>query len=386
MEQFAGEMKKNLNTIIIGSAGRNTGKTELACRIIKNNLHENVVGLKVVCFDPDDMSCHRGGGDCYQQIADAEKLFCITEDLDASSDKDTSRMLKAGAKRAFLLHAKKEAMESAVSEFMSLLPNDTLIVAESNSLRLHLQPSLFIVIRNAGDNSIKKTCAAVIDFADIVTTFNTDRWDIEPERIFTKNNKWFYKHNATAIILAGGKSSRMGGDKSLLTIEGRPLIENIVEQLQPHFDKILIGANDIEKFSFLKLPVIPDLYKDMGPLAGILSCLLKSDHNTNFITACDIPEMNQSFIDRMLFMSVDTDIVMPQSNGDTFEPLYAVYNKSVVTYIQDIIANDGRKITKLLDYSKVRYVNFINDGWYFNLNRKADLNVYIEQKKCTYCK
>lgn len=378
-------MIQSLNTIIVGATGRHTGKTEYACRIIENCRHLNIVGLKVVCFDPTDMACH-GDNQCATLISGLNKPFLITEELDKTSDKDTARMLKAGARRSFIMHVMKDSLGEAFDEFSKLPNADALIVAESNSLRLAVEPALFVVIRRPEDNTIKNTCASVLDYADLLIDFNNNQWSHEPQRVFVKNNRWYFRHQATAIILAGGQSSRMGGNnKSFIMFNGSPLIEKVVRQLEPHFEQLLISANYLEKFSFLKLPVIPDIKENMGPLMGILSCLEKSDNDINFITACDIPEISQSLIDRMVFMSGNYDVVMPKAHSDKYEPLYAVYKKNVIPHIRNLLQSDTRKITSLLKHVSARYVDFVNDGWYFNLNRKADLVEYEENKKCKIC-
>lgn len=378
-------MIQSLNTIIIGSTGRHTGKTEYATRIIKNHPHLKITGLKVVCFDSSDISCHRDGH-CFSLLNDTTQPYVITEEFDRLSDKDTARMLKAGADRAFIMHVLKDFLADAFTEFRRVIGADALVVAESNSLRHAVEPALFVVIRRPDDNTIKHTCASVIDYADLLIDFKNNHWSHEPTHVFVKDNRWYFKHQATAIILAGGRSSRMeGNDKSFIMVNGSPLIELVARQLEPHFEQLLISANDLNKFSFLNLPVIQDVKADMGPLMGILSCLEKSDHATNFVTACDIPEMKQSLIDRMVFMSGNYDIVMPKAKDNKFEPLYAVYNRNVIHPIKKLLQSDIRKITHLFNYVSVKYIDFVNDGWYFNLNRKSDLYEYVDNRSCKLC-
>jgi molybdopterin-guanine dinucleotide biosynthesis protein A len=211
-------------------------------------------------------------------------------------------------------------------------------------------------------------------------------WDFEPDRVLIKDNEWIIRDKATAIILAGGKSSRMGGeDKSMLPINKVPLIQHIVNQLEGHFDEIIIGANDIEKYCFLNRRIVPDIEKDKGPLMGIYSTLVASSSDVNFITACDIPEMNIKLIKNMINLSVDFDIVMPVNEGDKHEPLFAVYKKKAAVEAQRIINNNGRRIIELLGNLHVKYVEFYDKGWYQNLNLKDDYTTYVkkvEKRKC----
>lgn len=182
----------------------------------------------------------------------------------------------------------------------------------------------------------------------------------------------------TAIILAGGKSSRMGGeDKSLLPINGIPLIQHIVNQLEGHFDEIIIGTNDMKKYSFLNLRVVPDVEKYKGPLMGIYSCLLASKSEVNFVTACDIPKMNIEMINKMVNLSSDVDIVMPVNGGDKYEPLFAVYKKRIIPHIEKIISNSDLRIVELLNYTHYKLLEINDYGWYKNLNAKEDYLRYL---------
>ena len=183
---------------------------------------------------------------------------------------------------------------------------------------------------------------------------------------------------ATAIILAGGKSTRMGGsDKALLPVNGIPMIQHITCQLSGHFRQILIGASDFEKYAFLGYPVISDEQKDMGPLMGILSCLNASVHDINFVTGCDIPVMNMELILKMLNMAGEYDIVIPRHGEDQYEPLFAVYRKTCVDYARKAIGEGKFRITEMLKYARVVYVDFNSVHWYRNLNNREDYSRFL---------
>lgn len=366
--------------IVIGSTGKNTGKTEFACSIIKNHSSNfDVYGVKVVAINRHEGSCPQGGDGCGICVSLSDD-FEIFEETAFDIAKDTSRMLMAGAKKVFMLKVEKSKLKKGLEALVKIIPPNALVVVESNSIRKVLEPDKFIVIKNLGEKRVKRSCAEVISLADKVIGFQDNSWDFEPERIFVKNGKWNIRHRATAVILAGGKSSRMGGeDKSLLPVNGKPLIQHIAEQLTDHFDEVIIGANDIEKYKFLQKRVIPDFEMGKGPLMGIYSCLMASSNEVNFITACDIPEMNLGIIKRMIDLSVEYDIVMPVSNKEKHEPLFAVYKKNVANKAGLILRSNGRKIVELLKYAKYRFVDFKSDSWYRNLNYKDDYNNFIER-------
>ncbi len=174
--------------------------------------------------------------------------------------------------------------------------------------------------------------------------------------------------NLTAIVLAGGKSTRMGGvDKSMLPVGGIPMIRHIVRQLELHFAEIIIGG-DGDKYGFLGHRVINDAEKFKGPLMGIYSCLKATQNDLNFITACDIPEINTGFLSEMLELSGEADIVMPVKGNDKYEPLHALYRKSVVPVAESLLREERFKISDLAGLVKTRFIPFDGRGWYYNIN------------------
>ncbi|MEN6620195.1 MAG: molybdenum cofactor guanylyltransferase [Smithella sp.] len=186
--------------------------------------------------------------------------------------------------------------------------------------------------------------------------------------------------DATAIILAGGKSSRMGRDKSLLTTDNIPLIKKIASQLDGYFKEIIIGANDVEKYRFLQLPVVPDLVEGKGPLMGIYSTLLSSKHEINFVIACDIPDLDMNYITELIRQAKDYQVVIPAWSDGRLEPLFAVYKKSILSNIKELIDADQRKIRLLFESVDVKYMPLPDEAkWYRNLNTMEDYQNYIKK-------
>jgi len=372
--------------VVIGSTGRNTGKTEFAGRLIAKYSGENTVyGVKVVTIDPNEGNCPRGGKGC-GVCTSLDGDFEITEETELIPGKDTTRMLQAGAQKVFFLKVSIHSLQKGLQALLQVIPENVFTVCESNSIRKVLKPGLFLVIKNLNEEGIKESCAEVINMADKVINFIDMNWNFTPDRVHIKNGAWIIREKATAIILAGGKSSRMGGtDKSLLPVDGIPMIEHIAGQLAGHFDEILIGANDREKYRFLNLPVVTDIETDKGPLMGIYSCLTASGSDINFVTAFDIPEMNLSLIGKMINSSDEADIVMPVGADEKHEPLFAVYRKSVALKAGEILDGGGRRIIELLDCTKVKYIGFDDDGWYQNLNHKEDYTGYLNKGRTRKC-
>ena len=125
-------------------------------------------------------------------------------------------------------------------------------------------------------------------------------FDFDIDEIKLTKRQWQSELSATAIILAGGKSSRMGTDKGVLSINGKTMLEHICEQLHGTFGQILISATDAEKYSFAGFEVIEDKMPGQGPLMGIASALEASANEINFVVACDIPHIEMGCVRKML--------------------------------------------------------------------------------------
>ena len=364
------------NMIMIGAAGRNVGKTEFACTLIKKAKSAgDVIALKVTTIKEKNGDCPRGGEGC-GVCTSLEGNFSITVEANKKSDKDTSRMLAAGAAKVYWLRVLKEHLTEGIDAFLKMIPAGTPVVCESNSLRLVLKPGIFVVIREKGSDKVKESCRNVIDMTDKFLIFNGNGFENPIDGFFFNNGKWIVKKNASAIILAGGKSSRMGRDKSMMPVNGKPMIEHISDILKNHFQDILIGTNDPDKYSFLELKTIMDQMPDQGPLMGILSCLEESPNDLNFITACDQPNINPEFIDMMLEQAADYDAVIPVSLNGKNEPLFAIYKKSITPVIKNLLKNEKRRISALFEIINVKYINFDSQAWYKNINTIEDYKNY----------
>lgn len=368
------------NMLMLGAAGRNTGKTEFACRLIRRyRQSENVIGLKITTIDESRKGCPRGKKGC-GVCHSFDGPFELTEEKTGPSGKDTIRMLEAGAHRVFWLKAKSRYLEEAVTALCRSLDTGACIICESNSCRRVLDPGMFLVIQKSGSRTFKRSCRDVVNNADRTLTFYGNGWNLSPDRLTFSEERWFCPEDASAIILAGGKSRRMGRDKSLLPVYGKPMIERIATQLRGNFKDILISSNSSGKYSFLGLPVIPDRKVDMGPLMGIMSTLAHSQSDLNFVTGCDIPEIRMPIVRRMLQEAADGyDIVIPMSENKQFEPLFAVYRKSVVPHCQLLLARGHRKISDLFHRVRVRYIPFDGSDWYENLNTPGDFEMYKQK-------
>jgi molybdopterin-guanine dinucleotide biosynthesis protein A len=205
-------------------------------------------------------------------------------------------------------------------------------------------------------------------------------FDLDLDRIKLIDGKWALLEKATAIIMAGGGSRRMGIDKAMLPINGRPIIEKICEQLRNCFEQILISANEPKTFSFLGCEVIPDKVPEQGPLMGIASALEASANELNFVVACDIPHIKLEYVRRMLVEAAGSkaDIVVPTTGQKKYEPLFAIYNKGTLEAINKVLSSGGRKISDVFALCTVKYIEL--GANLMNLNTIADYERF--QNEC----
>ena len=167
-----------------------------------------------------------------------------------------------------------------------------------------------------------------------------------------------------ALILMGGKNSRMNGNvKGLLKIKNSTFLEKIQETLND-FSSIYLSIND--KFSKeqkqnvdnMGFKIIEDIYKEIGPLGGIYSSLLNCKEEYLFITACDMPFITKNSIE-VLCNKVDknTDGVVFYDKNNKLYPLGAIYSKNVLPIIEEMIEKKYYKLSYLIEKSNFVKIN-----------------------------
>jgi len=367
--------------LMIGSAGANVGKTELACAILRKFSKScDITGIKVTTIKEKNGQCPRGGEGC-GVCSSLDGNFCITQETNSSSDKDTARLLAAGASRVFWLRIIKAHLIEGLTTLLEVIGPNTVSICESNSLRQVVEPGLFLMARSRGLKVWKISAQQVKKYADKIVVSDSNGFNFDLDQIKLIDGKWTLLEKATAIIMAGGGSWRMGTDKSMLLINGRTMIERICEQLRGSFEQILISADEVDKFSFLGFEVIPDKVPGQGPLMGIASALEASANELNFVVACDIPYIELGYIRRMLAEAIDSkaDIVLPTTGIGKYEPLFAIYRKSALEAIKKVLSSGGRKISDAFALCTVKYFELYNTDWLVNLNTVAEYEEF--QKK-----
>jgi molybdopterin-guanine dinucleotide biosynthesis protein A len=186
----------------------------------------------------------------------------------------------------------------------------------------------------------------------------------------------------TSIILAGGKSSRLGRNKALQIIRGKSLIQWVVDCLALLSTQIIIATSRGEAIpcsSSVTMKTVADTNPERGPLAGIYSGLTASSSWRAIVVACDTPFLSVSLLEYMTQSCRTYDVVVPRIK-DKVEPLCAVYSRNCVAPIRELLGQNELRIVELFPMVKVRYVEEDEIDMFdpehlsfFNINSQADL-------------
>jgi FdhD protein len=156
----------------------------------------------------------------------------------------------------------------------------------------------------------------------------------------------------SGVILAGGKSSRMGSNKALLPYRGGRFIEAIHRQLAEIFAEVLLVTNNPEQYEFLPCRMVPDIFPDGGALADIHSGLCHSSNPAIFAVACDMPYLNSELI-RHLAGRADKESVLIPEGPAGLEPLHAVYGRECLAVIEETLISGEKRILSFFDRVKI---------------------------------
>jgi len=187
----------------------------------------------------------------------------------------------------------------------------------------------------------------------------------------------------SCIVLAGGKGIRLKRDKVLENIGNINLLQRVVSCLSFYNSEIIIVTASKQSLplsvDYPKLRVKADIYPGKGPLGGIYTGLMTSNHFYNLVVASDMPFLNRELLSYMMKLSVGFDLVVPRM-GALVEPLHAVYSKNCVAPIENMLKQGTLQIHLLFPLVKVKYIDTEEiDKFdpehlsFFNINTEADL-------------
>jgi molybdopterin-guanine dinucleotide biosynthesis protein A len=187
---------------------------------------------------------------------------------------------------------------------------------------------------------------------------------------------------ATAVILAGGKSSRMGYDKQLLKLNGRLVIEAQINMLSKLFQEVVVVTNRPELYKDCCVTA-SDILENFGPLGGIHAGLIKANNKLCYIIACDMPNINEAYIKHILQVANDEPDAcqaVVTCFGSWLEPFNAIYSKDIIPIIEQSYVEKSIKIGDMLAKARTYYIKeeiarIYSPDWsmFDNINTQADL-------------
>ncbi|MFW6005958.1 MAG: molybdenum cofactor guanylyltransferase [Candidatus Bipolaricaulota bacterium] len=184
-------------------------------------------------------------------------------------------------------------------------------------------------------------------------------------------------------ILCGGKSSRLGKDKTRIKVDGTPLYKVIWKKLEGRANEIFLQVNPEDDYD---LPTRTDLLPEKGPLGAIYSALTHASNEWLFISACDLPNLDPRIIDELSATLGEAektpDAVIPRWDNGYYEPLVALYRTSLKRDMRNALRGGTRKITNFLSkVDMVREISVdrlisggsISSDCFFNVNNPEDV-------------
>jgi molybdopterin-guanine dinucleotide biosynthesis protein A len=186
----------------------------------------------------------------------------------------------------------------------------------------------------------------------------------------------------SGIILAGGASARLGQDKALVKVAGQPLVERVVDALRALTDEIVLVTPAPERLAWLGLPAVDDVYPGVGTLGGLHAGLSAIHGAFGLVVGCDMPFLSRGLLVYMVQVARagDHEVIMPRI-GRFYEPLHAIYARSVAPILEARILAGQRRIRQACEGLRTRYIRedeiaaFDPDHLsFFNVNTPADLD------------
>lgn len=188
------------------------------------------------------------------------------------------------------------------------------------------------------------------------------------------------RENIGITILAGGKSSRMGEDKSRKKVNGKNFLQHIITASEPISKAMtIVGKKNIhQKYGY---PVYEDIYPNLGPLGGIYTALVKSEKEINLVLSCDVPFIKTELLQKLLDACKDEfDQVQFSANGKTM-PLVALYKKECLGICLEQIEKGDLKMMRFVERLKHKTIEATDEEAMLlsNINTREELEKIKQQ-------
>ena len=187
-------------------------------------------------------------------------------------------------------------------------------------------------------------------------------------------------------ILAGGRSSRMGCNKALLTIEHRRFLDKIAEEMSA-FDQVLVSAAHKEDYPECGFPVVEDVHRDIGPIEGIYQVIKHASNDYVFVCAVDMPNISRALVSYLAeFICSDYDCYV-LTDEDRIHPLCAIYSKKALPALEKLIQEKNYRLRDIFRLVPTKYIRL--ESSCFSKKTIKNVNTRIEYQKivlpATFC-
>ncbi len=367
------------NMLLVGSTVRNIGKTTFASSIINKWKDEYpIIGLKITTIHDKSGKCQHGNEGC-GICTNIKDNYVILEEK-SENKKDTGVLLSSGAMKVYWIRSLKDKLFEAINEFLNMIPKNTIIVCESNTLRKYVKPGVFVMMTKENSGKIKETALNVINEADFLVDLDLNSIDdvIGKIKINNYDNNYFiepisfWAKGFSLVILAGGKSSRMGSDKADLKYDNKSFLEILIEKgRECGFSDIVISGY---KNSICGITPVKDEIIERGPLGGMYSAFNAVKNPYCLVLSVDIPKINIKSLVPMAQSHIkgDKGATLLSKDGK-IEPLIGIYNADLRKNIYEIIKDRSASVLKLFDEMGYNAFNFEGDSKMLqNINTKED--------------
>lgn len=185
-----------------------------------------------------------------------------------------------------------------------------------------------------------------------------------------------YSIGITAVILAGGRATRMcGADKGLVDYHGRRLIEHVIDRISPQVKDVVISANrNLDAYSGFGFRVVSDISAGfLGPLAGLAAGMQQANSPLVLSVACDLPNLPADLVRRLRAALGDNDVAIAATSAGR-QNVVALYRREVAAPLQNYLDGGGRKVADWQSSLAHTTVRFEDAVAFANINTPADLN------------
>lgn len=170
------------------------------------------------------------------------------------------------------------------------------------------------------------------------------------------------ENKITAIVLAGGKSQRMGTEKGLLVLNGKPFIKHICDALQPIFGSNILIVSANKEYDALGFTRVEDIIENKGPVGGLYTALKASKTKINLVLSVDVPLVSTELLEWLIKSHDETYMVTQTKSGEKTSPLIGVYDRSMRIVFGEHMAGNQLKLREVIEDVKHQTIE-IPEKW-----------------------